>query len=288
MTGQSKEKAGAVTEMQAEGSETRFGGLERLFGSGALGRLGAVRVAIAGIGGVGSWTAEALARSGAGALRLIDLDEVCVTNINRQLHALEGTVGRSKVEVMAERIGAISPACRVEAMECFFTASSADACLDGDLDLMVDAIDTVPQKAFLIAECRRRGLPVITCGGAGGKRDGTRIRVNDLAFATNDRLLKMVRKRLRAEHGFPRDEGVSFDVRAVYSEENAVYPRADGTVCATPEPGEGTRLNCDSGMGTAAFVTGAFGLAAAGEAVRWLCGGGGQARLELEEKLRIS
>ncbi len=248
----------------------RFSGLGRLYGRRAMDILPAAHVCVIGIGGVGSWTVEALARSGIGKLTLIDLDDICVTNVNRQLHAIDGEVGKFKVDAMAERTMRIHPGCEVIARREFFTAQNAEEILSAGFDYVVDAIDSVPQKAQLVADCRARNLPVVTCGGAGGKRSVAAIQVADLAFATNDRLLKMVRKRLRREHDFPRDETLPFGVRAVHSTENAVYPWADGTICDVPENGAELRLNCDAGLGTASFVTGSFGFAAAGEVVSGL------------------
>lgn len=250
----------------------RFSGVGRLFGAEALERLRRARVCVIGIGGVGSWSVEAIARSGVGEITMIDLDDICVTNVNRQLHALDGQIGRSKAGAMAERVAAIHPDCDVVVHEKFFTAETAEQLLEPNYDVVIDAIDTVEHKALLISECRKREIPVVVCGGAGGKRDATAIRAADLARATNDPLLKQVRKKLRREFGFPRDEKADFGVRAIFSNENPVFPWSDGTVRETTEPGAELRLNCDSGFGTATFVTGGFGFAAAGEAIRILSG----------------
>jgi len=250
--------------------EDRFGGVARLVGSAGAARLRGARVAVVGVGGVGTWAVEALARSGVGALTLIDLDDVCLTNVNRQLHALEGQIGRPKVAVMGERVRSIWPGCEVLAEERFLSAANAEELLGGGYDAVVDAIDSVDAKCCLLATCRDLGVPMVTCGGAGGKRDPTRIRAADLSEVTHDRLLKRVRKKLRQEHGFPRGERVPAKIPAIYSVENAVYPWSDGRVCAAVEPGSGSRIDCDTGLGTAAFVTGAFGLAAAAEVVRLL------------------
>ena len=252
--------------------EFRFGGLARLYGAAGLARLRAAHVLVVGVGGVGSWTVEALARSGIGALTLVDLDEVCVSNVNRQLPALDGNIGRSKVEVLAERVRAINPECRVDARVEFFTEESAGTLLAPRYGHVVDAIDSVANKCRLIALCRTRGLPLVVCGGAGGRRDATQVRVVDLARSAHDRLLSEVRKRLRQEHGFPRGEQ-KFGVDCICSAEPPVFPHRDGTVCATAEAqAEGSegghRLNCDWGFGSATFVTGTFGFVAAGVAVR--------------------
>lgn len=250
--------------------EARFGGLGRLLGRAALARLRAAHVCVVGVGGVGSWTAEALGRSGLGAVTLIDLDEVCVSNVNRQLHALDGHIGRPKVNVLADRIRAINPGCRVEAVQEFFVASNAERLFAPaePYTVVVDAIDSVAHKARLLAMCSARSLPAVTTGGAGGKRDGTRLRCGDLGESGGDDLLRQVRKTLRKEHGFASGEGHRYGIRAVWSTEAPVYPWADGTCAASPEPGSSTRLDCAAGLGAAVWVTAAFGFAAAQEAVR--------------------
>ena len=250
--------------------DIRFSGVARLFGMDALARLRAAHVCVIGIGGVGSWAVEALARSGIGRLTLIDLDEVCISNVNRQLHALNAYVGQPKVEVMAERVRGINPECEVRAVPEFFTESTAGSLLEPPYDFVVDAIDSLAQKCRLIALCRDKTISLVTCGGAGGRRDPTQVRVTDLAFTTHDRLLQKVRDKLRKDFGFPRGEK-KFGIDAVYSPESPVFPSRDGTVCAQREAsadGQSLRLNCDSGFGTAAFVTGAFGFVAAARVVQ--------------------
>ena len=253
----------------------RFSGVARLVGRAGLDRLHAAHVCVVGVGGVGSWAVEGLARSGVGALTLVDLDDVCVTNVNRQLPALEGQIGRPKVTVLAERVHLINPECRVYPVTEFFTSSSAERLLATPFDFVVDAIDRMSHKALLIAGCRDRGLPVITAGGAGGRRDTTRVRVGDIGEA-GDELLRQVRKKLRRDHGFTSGAHIGITrmgIRAVWSTETPVFPWADGTCAAEPEPGSNLTLDCESGFGTAVFVTGAFGLAAAGEVVRALASG---------------
>ena len=250
--------------------EARFSGVGRLVGVPGLERLRRAHVCVVGLGGVGSWAVEALARSGVGQLTLVDLDEVCVSNINRQLPALTSEVGRTKAGVLAERVHGIHPDCIVHQRIEFFTAATAEAILSTPFDFLLDAIDNVSNKCLLISECVRRGIPLVTTGGAGGRRDPTAIKVADLAFSSHDRLLQKVRRKLRSDHGFPTQPEKPFGVDCVYSPEAPVFPHSDGTVCAAQEAGTDLHLNCESGYGTAAFVTGTFGFTAAGRIVRRL------------------
>ncbi|HEY2329129.1 MAG TPA: tRNA threonylcarbamoyladenosine dehydratase [Verrucomicrobiae bacterium] len=248
--------------------ETRFGGIARLYGRDGLKKLRAAHICVVGSGGVGTWATEALARSGIGALTLVDLDEICVTNINRQLHALTETIGRAKVGVMAERIRAINPGCRVTAEQKFFNEQTADEILAHKFDFILDAIDNVPNKVLLLVRCRKKNLPVVACGGAGGRRELTSVRVGDLSKASHDKLLSEVRRRLRKEHKFPA-ENSAMGIACVYSVEKTHFPQPDGSVCGLRNDTEdGARLNCNGGLGSATFVTGAFGFAAAGFVVQ--------------------
>lgn len=242
----------------------RFGGIRRLYGARAFARFRGAHVVVVGVGGVGSWTVEALARSGIGRLTLIDLDDVCVSNVNRQLHALDGAIGRPKVEVLAERCRAIHPGIEVVADTAFVTPTNLAERIPEDADHVVDAIDSVVAKAALIAWCRRRKLPITVTGAAGGQTDPTRIRVADLARTEHDPLLAKVRARLRRDFGFSRNPKRRFSVECVYSDEQLVYPGSDGEVCfQKPGSSEATRLDCASGFGAATFVTGSFGFTAA-------------------------
>lgn len=250
--------------------QVRFSGMQRLVGVSGQERLRAARVCVIGIGGVGSWAAEALARSGVGSITLVDLDEVCLSNVNRQLPSLTETIGQTKVQVMKDRIWGINPECDVLGREQFFTASTADEILGSNFDCIVDGIDAISNKALLIAQTRQRQIPMITIGGAGGRSDPTAIRVEDLAFTHGDRLLRQVRKALRTEYEFPRNPKKRFGVECVYSAEIPIYPQSDGTVCNKKEKGSDLRLNCESGYGTAAFITGTFGFIAAARAVQIL------------------
>ncbi len=248
--------------------EARFGGVQRLFGTKGLERLHRAHVCVVGIGGVGSWAVEALARSGIGALTLVDMDDICTSNINRQVHALDGTVGRPKVDVMAERARAIHPAAVIHPVHAFFTEATAAEILASRFDYVLDAIDGPAKKALLIARCHERGLPVFVVGGAGGRSDPLALRISDLALSTHDRLLVGVRSELRQEFGFPSAEKKHFGIECLYSPAPVLYPQSDGTVCEKREEGLALRLNCATGYGTACFVTGTFGLAAAGHIVK--------------------
>jgi tRNA A37 threonylcarbamoyladenosine dehydratase len=236
--------------------------------------LRAAHVCVVGVGGVGSWAVEALARSGIGALTLVDFDDICPGNVNRQLHALDGTLGRPKVEVMAQRVRAIHPGCRVQPRQSFFLASTADEILAERFDYVLDAIDSPARKCLLIARCRKQGLPVITTGAAAGRTDPTALRVADLAFTSHDHLLQEIRKKLRMHHGFPRRKQ-PFGVAAVYSLEAVVCLRRKPIHGPNGEPEPRGMSPCGHGLGTAGFVTGAVGLVAAAHIVLQLAGMGG-------------
>lgn len=246
----------------------RFGSIARLYGQAALPRLHAAHVAVIGVGGVGSWAAEALARSGIGTLTLVDLDDVCVTNTGRQLPALSSTVGQPKVEVLAARIREINPACKVFAVSQFFTESTCEAILSEKFTWVIDAVDRFSIKRLIIGECHKRSIPVLTCGAAGGRRDPTRVKVSDLAQSGQDILLKQLRRGLRNVYGFPKGNDVEFGIPCVSTNEPPVYAWPDGTV-RNEQPEEcDLKLDCHSGFGAATFITGVFGFLAASEVVR--------------------
>ncbi len=253
-----------------------FGGVSRLYGESARNRFSSSRVAVIGVGGVGCWTVEALARSGIGHLTMVDLDEICVSNRNRQLQALIGEEGRMKTRVLAERVARIDPGCEVSVEECFFTEGTVNRILGGEderrFDAVVDAIDSLNHKITLLLTCRRRGIPLIVSGGAGGRRDPTQIRIGDLSKTRNDALLATMRKQLRQRHGFPREGRGRFKVACVSSEEPAVYPDGSGGVCENPESKREMRLNCDYGFGTATPVVATFGMAMASWVLDLLAG----------------
>lgn len=241
----------------------RFGGIARLYGREALSRIAAAHVCVVGIGGVGSWAAEALARSGVGCITLIDLDDICVTNTNRQVHALEGSYERPKVLVMAERLRAINPACDVRPVEAFVSRENLRTLVTHGMDFVIDAIDVAGTKAALIYHCKREKIPVITTGAAGGQLDPTQVRVVDLNRTQNDPLAAKVRSILRRHYGWSRNPKRHYAVPCVYSLEQLRYPTGDGGVSCEKSWEDGPkRLDCESGFGACMTVTATFGLVA--------------------------
>lgn len=250
--------------------EQRFGGIRRLYGNEAYQAFTQARIAIVGIGGVGTWAAEALARSGIGHLTLIDLDDVCITNVNRQIHALDGNIGKSKVEVMAERIKLINPHCQVEQIEDFLTPENASELLNNNYDYIIDAIDSLKPKAALVAWCRSNKRKVISVGGAGGQIDPTQIKIADLSRTEQDPLAAKLRNFLRRHHNFSRNPKRRFDIECVYSTEQLRYPQEDGSVdFQRPKNGD-SGMNCDTGFGSCTQVTATFGFVAAGRVLEKL------------------
>lgn len=237
--------------------ERRFGGIRRLYGDAAFQQFQEAHVCIVGVGGVGSWVAEALARSAIGRLTLIDLDNIAESNTNRQIHALGDDYGKAKVMAMAQRILAINPSCRVTEIEDFVTVDNLDDLLGRGYDFVVDAIDNARVKAAMIHWCRRHKVKMIASGGAGGRIDPGRIRLDDLARTVQDPLLSRVRTLLRREYGFPRDPKKKFGVECVFSEEPLRFPE-DGESCDVDDKPI-TGINC-AGFGAAMAVTASFGL----------------------------
>lgn len=252
----------------------RFGGVARLYGERALGNFSRAHVMVVGVGGVGSWVVEGLARSGVGRLSMVDLDEICVTNVNRQLHAMDGQIGREKTEAMAERVRGISPEAKVEIFGTFFREGNGGEILASRPDVVVDAIDSLPHKTHLLAMCREMGIAVISCGAAGGRRDASRLRCVDLAEMTHDPLLNQVRKQLRTQHGFSkgslekRKKSKKMGIAVIFTDEAPYYPSCGGEVSREkPAREEGSmRLNCASGFGTVTHMTATMGLLA----VNWV------------------
>lgn len=241
--------------------ERRFSGVARLYGEAAYRRLQAAHVCVVGIGGVGSWCAEALARTGIGRLTLIDLDMVAESNTNRQIHALGDIYGKAKVDAMAERIYGINPACQVRTIEDFVTEENVRRLLGDGFDFVIDAIDQARVKVAIASYCRQCGQALIMVGAAGGQLDPTRVRIADLAQTVQDPLLAKVRSALRRHHGFPRQGKLG--VTAIYSDEALRYPETRPS-CDGPSP---SGLNC-AGFGSSVCVTSAFGMAAASHAIR--------------------
>ena len=254
----------------------RFAGIDRLYGTGAAQWLSTRRVAVVGLGGVGSWLVEALARSAVGQLDLIDADDLCLSNTNRQLPAVTGQYGRGKAEAMAERCVAINPQVDARPVARFLVPGNIEELLGGGHDLVIDACDSFRTKLEAIAWCRRRRQPVLTVGSAGGRTDPTLVRVRDLSRTEHDAMLALVRKKLRAEFAFPRNPDRFFGVPAVYSLENVKYPQLDGSVSGVrPKAGADAalKLDCGGGLGAATHITGAFAFAAAGRALEMLLKG---------------
>lgn len=241
--------------------EHRFGGLFRLYGREAMAMVQSAHVLIVGVGGVGSWVAEALARSGIGQLSLVDWDDICFSNTNRQIHAMTGTAGRAKVDILADRIHLINPECKVNAIREFYTEKNADELITSDLSYVVDAIDRKNSKIHLITQCYQVGVPVIVSGGAGGRVDPTQIQLTDLRDSYQDPLLAAIRKPLRRTLGMRGQHKKKFGIPCVFSPEVVRYPHPDGGVCMEkPAAGEGPKqLDCQFGFGSVSFVTGSFG-----------------------------
>ncbi|MGB9108786.1 MAG: tRNA cyclic N6-threonylcarbamoyladenosine(37) synthase TcdA [Telluria sp.] len=248
--------------------ERRFGGIARLYGERALERFRKAHVCVVGVGGVGSWIVEALARSAVGRLTLIDLDNVAESNINRQIQALSSTVGMPKIEALKQRIALINPYCEVELVEDFIDLDNIPRLIaPGTFDYVFDAIDSVKAKAALIAHCRAQAIPLVVIGGAGGQLDPTKIEVRDLARTEQEPLLKKVRKVLRAQYGYAKGEKNKYHVDAVFSMEPLRYPEA-GDACEI-DANSITGLNC-AGFGSSMVVTATFGMIAAGHMLRKL------------------
>lgn len=248
--------------------QLRFGGIERLYGATAAQYIQQAHFCIIGIGGVGSWAAEALARNGIGQITLIDLDDICITNTNRQIHALTDTVGESKVEVMAQRIKQINPNCIVNEVEDFITHENLFDLITKEFDYVIDAIDSVKIKSALIAHCKRQKIPMVTIGGAGGQIDPTQINIVDLSKTYQDPLLAKVKNQLRRDFNFPRNVKRKFGIDAVFSTEQLKYPSNDGEVCHAKQNNDGAmRLDCSGGFGAATHVTASFAFFAVGKAM---------------------
>jgi len=248
--------------------DVRFGGIQRLYGAPAFAKIKHAHVAVVGIGGVGSWCAEALARSGIGVITLIDLDDIAESNINRQLHALNSTLEQSKVDVMQARIADINPDCIVNAIEDFVTSQTVEQYLGKHFDVVIDAVDSVKAKAAMIGFCKRNKIKIITVGGAGGQIDPLQIKVNDLAKTIQDPLAAKLRSELRRYYNFSKNPKRNFGVECVYSTEQLRYPQSDGAVGMQKRQQQGAgKMDCSSGFGAFVGVTCNFGMVAASRAL---------------------
>lgn len=251
--------------------QARFGGIARLYGTSGLHALQQSRIAVVGIGGVGSWAAEALARSGVGTIILMDMDDLCITNTNRQIHALGNTIGQAKTVAMAERIRSINPQAQTIAVNSFYTAANSGLLFDTKPDVIIDAIDSLTPKAHLIAACYRSKRTLITCGGAGGRIDPAKIEMADLSRTKGDPLLSSLRYKLKKEYGLPLGEKArKLKIPCVFSQETPVYPTCDGGTSCTKDPDFQGKMGCDAGFGSITHITGAFGFFAAAAAIRML------------------
>ena len=233
--------------------QQRFGGIARLYGQTALERLRQAHICVIGIGGVGSWVVEALARSGVGKMTLIDMDDICVTNINCQLPALTGNIGKLKTEVMKERVQHINPEAEVHIIDDFLSVENLADYLNQGYDYVIDAIDNVKTKAALIAYCKRNKIKVMTIGGAGGQTDPSQIQIADLSKTVQDPLLAKVRSLLRKNYHFSQNPKRKFGIDCVFSTQPLIFPQTEGD-CAVS-----ATMNCANGFGAATMITATFG-----------------------------
>lgn len=248
--------------------QARFSGIQRLYGRQAFEWIRDAHFCVVGIGGVGSWAVEALARTGIGEITLIDHDDISISNTNRQIHTNVNSYGKSKVDVMAERISSINPDARVNPIDDFLTTKNISTYIDQNFDYVVDAIDSIKFKSELVNYCRRNKIPVVMTGGAGGLTDPCQIQVADLTKTYNDPLAAKVRSRLRHDYGYSRNIKRKFSIDCVFSSQQQLYPRPDGSV-STQKPGvHGVTLDCESGYGSATHITAAFGFTAVSHAIQ--------------------
>ena len=240
-----------------------FSAVGRVYGRLAQEYLSEAHVCVVGIGGVGSWVVEALARSGIGHLTIIDPDDISTSNINRQIHADTSTVDLSKVEVMQKRVALINPECQCSAIDDMLVTKNIEKYIDNGFSYVVDAMDSIRFKASLIYFCKRNKIPVITVGGAGGRSDPGKIQISDLTRTWNDPLAAKVRQRLRSHHGWSTSVRKRFRVECVYSTEQPRYPTDDGGVSYSKPGVRGVTLDCDNGFGSLVSVTASFGFVTA-------------------------
>ena len=251
--------------MNTKLNSRRFSGVSRIYGDAAYQHFQQARVCIIGLGGVGSWVVEALARSAISHLTLVDLDNVAESNINRQLQATNSNLGKAKTSALAERILDINPDCHITEIEDFISPDNQAEILNNDYDWVIDCIDNFRTKASLIYYCRRNKIKLLTSGGAGGMTDPSKIQITDLSRTCQDPLLSKVRKLLRQDYHFPTNTARRFNIPCVYSEEHLVYPDGNGGVTPNkPTGAAASGLNCTGGFGSSVCVTAPFGFYAAG------------------------
>jgi len=245
----------------------RFESFTRLVGRDAIEKLFNAHFCVFGLGGVGSWAAEALVRCGIGNITIVDFDNISIKNSNRQIHAVDGEFNKPKVQSMKERLLKINPHCNITPVKSFFTYSNADSILSVRFDYVIDAIDSPSKKCLLAARCKNLGLPLIITGAAGGKLDPTMVKVSDLSEVFNDRLLQETRKKLRAKYNFP-NAPQPMGIEAVFSTEPRRKPilESDTDTERDKQTAE-CNLNPDDKPGTAVFVTATFGLVAVSRAI---------------------
>jgi len=280
-------RAPAVTKLPEANSSTqpfklhrRFDRVARLLGERTIEAFAHKHVMVVGCGGVGSFAAEALARTGIGHLSLVDFDLVCVTNTNRQLHAMRGQIGKPKVQVMAERLRLVHPQGRIDARVAFYNPEASDEILSPAPDVVIDAIDNLSAKAHLIVRCKEQGIALVTSMGAAARMDPTRVKVDDLARTHHDPMAHHVREILRKKYHWVFKRSKPLGIPAVFSDERPIapsqlsYDMEDGFHCVCPQADNGMHT-CEKRAridGSASWVTGTFGLVAASVAVRLLMG----------------
>jgi len=251
--------------------QQRFAGLARLYSQQGLSELSKSHVCIVGIGGVGSWVVESLARTGVNRLTMIDLDDVSISNVNRQIHALDSTLNLSKIEVMKARVLDINPDCEVTVIEDFVTPDNTAEYITKNFDVVIDAADSVMAKAAIIAHCKRQKIKVICIGGAGGQWDPLQITKGDLAKTIQDPLLAKVRSQLRRFHHFSTNPKRNFGVECIYSTEQLKYPTEHGGISQQKQNSQGaSKMDCSTGFGAFVGVTATFGFIAASRAIDYI------------------
>lgn len=249
----------------------RFAGIARVYGRDGLSKISQAKICVIGIGGVGSWLCESLVRSGVNQLCMIDLDDIAMSNINRQIHALSSTLEQSKIEVMKNRLLDINPQANIALIEDFVTPENTHEYINNSYDVIVDASDSVKTKAAVIAYCKRNKIKIISIGGAGGQRDPLQIKRADLAKTIQDPLLAKVRSELRRFYNFSQNPKRNFGVECIYSTEQLLYPSPNGQVSHSKQQSEGaSKMDCSTGFGAFVGVTASFANIACSRALEYL------------------